>query len=64
MLDRERDDADLRGDVLQALMLDRLVPLTVDAKVRAGIVTLTGTGPGISNQPGKSRELTSGAPWR
>jgi hypothetical protein len=25
----------------------------VDAKVRAGIVTLTGTGPGISNQPGK-----------
>ena len=26
-----RDDADLRGDVLQALMLDSLVPMTVDA---------------------------------
>ena len=39
----KRDDADLRGDVLQALMLDRLVPMTVDAKVRDGFVTLTGT---------------------
>jgi osmotically-inducible protein OsmY len=39
----KRDDADLRGDVLQAFMLDRLVPMTVDAKVRDGIVTLTGT---------------------
>ena len=38
-----RDDADLRGDVLQALMLDSLVPMTVDAKVRDGVVTLTGT---------------------
>ena len=44
MLDRSRrDDADLRGDVLQALMLDSLVPMTVDAKVRDGVVTLTGT---------------------
>jgi osmotically-inducible protein OsmY len=44
MLDgRRRDDADLRGDVLQALMLDCLVPMTVDAKVRDGVVTLTGT---------------------
>ena len=43
MLDRRRDDADLRGDVLQALMLDSGVPMTVDAKVRDGLVTLTGT---------------------
>jgi osmotically-inducible protein OsmY len=44
MLDHsKRDDADLRGDVLQAVMLDRLVPMTVDAKVRDGFVTLTGT---------------------
>ena len=38
-----RDDADLRGDVLQALMLDALVPSSVDAKVADGVVTLTGT---------------------
>jgi osmotically-inducible protein OsmY len=39
----KRDDADLRGDVLQALMLDSLVPMTVDAEARDGMVTLTGT---------------------
>jgi len=38
-----RDDADLRGDVLQALMLDGLVPSTIDAKVDDGMVTLSGT---------------------
>jgi osmotically-inducible protein OsmY len=38
-----RDDADLRGDVLKALMLDSLVPPTVDAKVNDGWVILTGT---------------------
>jgi osmotically-inducible protein OsmY len=38
-----RDDADLRGAVLQALMLDSLVPSTIDAKVDDGLVTLTGT---------------------
>ena len=44
MLDSSRRyDADLCGDVLQALMLDSLVPMTVDAKVRDGVVTLTGT---------------------
>jgi osmotically-inducible protein OsmY len=37
-----REDADLRGDVLQALMLDTLVPITVDARVDDGFVTLTG----------------------
>lgn len=38
-----RDDADLRGAVLQALTLDAVVPATVDAKVGDGLVTLTGT---------------------
>jgi osmotically-inducible protein OsmY len=42
MTDDRRDDADLRGAVLQALMLDSLVPSTVDAKVDNGNVTLTG----------------------
>ena len=42
MNDERRADADLRGDVLQALMLDSLVPATVDAKVDDGFVTLTG----------------------
>ena len=43
MDDDRRADADLRGDVLQALMLDSLVPTTVDAKVDDGFVTLAGT---------------------
>jgi osmotically-inducible protein OsmY len=43
MNDEKREDADLRGDVLQALMLDGLVPSTVEAKVDDGFVTLTGT---------------------
>jgi osmotically-inducible protein OsmY len=38
-----RADADLRADVLQAIMLDVLVPSTIDAKVNDGVVTLTGT---------------------
>ena len=37
------EDAELRGDVLQALMLDALVPSTIDASVKGGEVTLTGT---------------------
>jgi osmotically-inducible protein OsmY len=41
--DDGRYDTDLRGDVLDALMLDGLIPMTVDAKVRDGFVTLTGT---------------------
>ena len=41
-LDRQGDE-DLRGDVLEALMLDTSVPMTVDARVRNGFVTLTGT---------------------
>jgi osmotically-inducible protein OsmY len=39
----QRDDAQLRGDVLQALILDDLVPTSVDAKVTDGWVTLTGS---------------------
>ena len=38
-----RDDAELRGDVLHALMLNAIVPATVDAKVDDASVTLTGT---------------------
>jgi osmotically-inducible protein OsmY len=38
-----RDDAELRGLVLQMLMLDSLVPQTIDAQVDEGVVTLTGT---------------------
>jgi osmotically-inducible protein OsmY len=41
--DDRRADADLRGDVLQALMLDSRVPSTIDARVDNGSVTLTGT---------------------
>jgi osmotically-inducible protein OsmY len=41
--DLGRADADIRGDVLQALMLDSLQPETVEAKVHDGFVTLTGT---------------------
>jgi osmotically-inducible protein OsmY len=40
--EHRREDAELRGDVLQALMLDSAVPTTVDANVRNGQVTLTG----------------------
>ena len=38
-----RSDSELQGVVLQALMLNSLVPKTVDAKVTDGFVTLTGT---------------------
>ena len=38
-----RQDADLRGTVLQAMSLDGLIPKTVDAKADSGLVTLTGT---------------------
>jgi len=43
MGDSRRADADIRGDVLQALMLDSIVPSTVDVKVSDGYVTLTGS---------------------
>jgi osmotically-inducible protein OsmY len=43
MNDQKRADADLRGDVLQALTLDSLIPPTINATVTDGYVTLTGT---------------------
>ncbi|HTX69180.1 MAG TPA: BON domain-containing protein [Thermoleophilia bacterium] len=44
LMDRfEREDADLRGDILQALALDSVVPDTIDVTVEDGFVTLTGT---------------------
>jgi osmotically-inducible protein OsmY len=43
MGEQRRGDADLRGDVLQALSLDSLIPSAVDASVDHGVVTLTGT---------------------
>jgi osmotically-inducible protein OsmY len=43
LTEERHDDADLRGDVLQALMLDSLVPGTIDASVKDGFVSLTGT---------------------
>src|SRR5262249_31908863 len=38
-----KKDADLRGDVLQAMMLDSLVPSTIDVTVADSWVTLDGT---------------------
>jgi osmotically-inducible protein OsmY len=43
LVERRRDDADLRGAVLRALHYDSLIPRTVDAGVDNGWVTLTGT---------------------
>jgi osmotically-inducible protein OsmY len=39
---KRKNDAELRADVLQALMLDGVVPSTIDARVHDGVVTLTG----------------------
>ena len=39
----KREDAELRGAVLQALALDSVVPRTVEADVEDGKVTLSGT---------------------
>ncbi len=41
--EHRREDAELRGDVLQAFALDYLIPARVDAKVRDGLVTLKGS---------------------
>jgi osmotically-inducible protein OsmY len=41
--EQRREDAALRADILQALMLDGAVPETVDARVEGGSVTLTGS---------------------
>jgi osmotically-inducible protein OsmY len=41
--DKLRQDTDLRGDVLQALMLNSVVPTRFDASAQDGVITLTGT---------------------
>lgn len=43
LTEHRREDADLRGDVLQALMLDSVIPNTIDAYVKDGFVELGGT---------------------
>lgn len=43
LTESRRLDADIRGDVLQALLLDSLIPANVDAKVQDAYVTLSGT---------------------
>jgi len=43
MVGSDRKDAELRADLLQALMLNSIVPSSVDADVHNGYVTLTGT---------------------
>jgi osmotically-inducible protein OsmY len=43
LTEKRREDADLRGDVLRALVLNSLVPETIDARVSDGFITLTGT---------------------
>jgi osmotically-inducible protein OsmY len=43
LTDDRREDADLRGAVLQALALDARVPNSVDVRANNGIVTLTGS---------------------
>lgn len=42
-VERPESDGELRGAVLLALVLNRLVPGTVDARVCDGLVTLIGT---------------------
>jgi osmotically-inducible protein OsmY len=56
-----RDDADLRGAVLQAMMLDSLVPSTIDAKVKDGVVTLTGWAP-YNYQRGEAEFVAGNVP--
>lgn len=42
LTEHRRQDGELRADVLQALMLDTLVPTTIEASVKDGFVILTG----------------------
>lgn len=43
LTEHRREDGELRRDVLQALMLDTLVPTTIEVGVSDGLVTLTGS---------------------
>ena len=56
-----RDDADVRRDVLRALLLDCGVPLTVDAQIDDGVVTLTGTA-GSERERKEATYLASSVP--
>ncbi len=42
LTEQRREDAEVRGDVLEALLLDAHLPTSVDATVKNGSVTLTG----------------------
>jgi osmotically-inducible protein OsmY len=42
LTEQRREDAEVRGDVLQALLLDAHLPTSLDATVKNGSVTLTG----------------------
>lgn len=62
ILDKNRRvDAEVRGDVLQALTLDSLVPPTIDARVKDGWVTLTGTA-GWQHQRDEARFIAGNVP--
>jgi hypothetical protein len=57
----QRDDAEVRREVQRALVFDAFVPLSVQARVEDGIVTLTG----IVSRPGERDDavlLTSCVP--
>ncbi len=43
LTEHHRENIELRSDVLQTLMIDALVPTAIDAIMKDGIVTLTGT---------------------
>jgi len=42
VIGEQHNDAELRATVLQALMLNSLIPKTIDTKAKDGMVTLTG----------------------
>lgn len=56
-----RPDADVRREVLCALLLDSLVPLSVDAQVSDGIVTLMGI---VGSERERRRSQRRGPPGR
>jgi osmotically-inducible protein OsmY len=60
-LTTERPDGDVQRQVLRALLLDTRVPLTVDAHVHDGIVTLSGL-VGSEWERGHARSSASSVP--
>ncbi len=61
--DDRREDADLRGAVLQALGLDSLVPATVGADVDVGMVTLKARPTGSSSATRPRRWRRTSPAW-